>query len=148
MVDPVVPLPSNKESNEDVAVANWCENINVSHLVENEEIERSKSSSTDKLLGESIHPPSLPSPHHSSPMEEPPPPLLHLEPSVEVDCRVSTGQDCSVTSSQGTSPLSVSHHALVQLVTKAYGAWIVLVLWYGSLARLLTSRLDTNVFGA
>ena len=141
------------ELSEDKAVGNWCQNISLDCVVSPENNKRGESNPTDELLGKSNTTENLPPPtSSSSSMEEPTPLPLPPEPSFplpsppeEVDCRVSEGQDCLV-SPEGTSPSTVSHHVLVQLVTKAIGAWIVL--WQGSPASRHVSRLVTSVSGA
>ena len=145
-----------RELDEEKAINNWCQNISlgcVAPLVENEAQVGSESSHPDTLLGESNNTNNLPSPHSpsSSPEEPPqlvlpPPPVFPLpSPPVEVDCRVSKGQDC-VSPPEGTSAPSVSHQALVQSVTKVFGAWIVL--WQGSPAYQHVSRLANRIIVA
>eukprot|EP00956_Cyclotella_meneghiniana_P034347 scaffold103894_cov40-Cyclotella_meneghiniana.AAC.2 len=154
-----------RELSEEAAVNNWCQNISLDCVISPEE-NRGKSNSTDELLGESHNSQHLPSsPSSSSSLEEPTPLALPPKPtfplesppervdccvpqadtSAEVDCRVSEGQYCSV-ASEGTSPPSVSHQVLVQLVTKVFGAWILF--WQGSPVSHHVSRLATSVSGA
>eukprot|EP00956_Cyclotella_meneghiniana_P031269 scaffold81715_cov29-Cyclotella_meneghiniana.AAC.2 len=155
-----------RELSEEAAVNNWCQNISLDCVVSPEDDTRGKSNSTDELLGksnDSQHLPSSSSPPSSlegpTPLPLPPKPSFPLESppegvdccisqvdtSVEVDCRVSKGQDCSV-SPEGTSMPPVSHQALVQLVTKVFGAWILF--WQGSPTSRHISRLATSVSGA
>eukprot|EP00956_Cyclotella_meneghiniana_P031174 scaffold80991_cov52-Cyclotella_meneghiniana.AAC.2 len=102
-IDPLVTVILSKELSEEEAMTNWCSNVDLDCLVSNEARSGSKSNTTDELLGESIQSPNLPPHHHSSSMEEPPPPPPQpaiADASREVDCRVSTGLDCSVPPSQ------------------------------------------------
>ena len=160
---PVLVTP--RELSTEVAVSNWCQNINLDCVISPEE-NRGKSNSTDELLGESHNSQHLPSstsssssleeptslplpPKPSFPLESPPEGvdccISQVDTSAEVDCRVSKGQDCSV-SPEGTSMPSVSHQALVQLVTKVFGAWILF--WQGNSTSRHISRLATSVSGA
>eukprot|EP00956_Cyclotella_meneghiniana_P025477 scaffold53298_cov92-Cyclotella_meneghiniana.AAC.2 len=141
-----------RELSEEAAVNNWCQNISMDCIISPEE-NRGKSDSTDELLGESnnslhLPPPTSPSSSLEGPthLPMPPKPSFPLEsPPEGVDCRVSEGQDCLV-SPEGTSPPPVSHQALVQSVTKAFGAWMLFR--QGSLTGHHISRLATEVFGA
>eukprot|EP00956_Cyclotella_meneghiniana_P016172 scaffold25412_cov37-Cyclotella_meneghiniana.AAC.3 len=160
---PVMVTP--RELSEEAAVDNWCQNISMDCIISPEE-NRGKSDSTDELLGESNNSQHLPPPTSSSssleepthlpmppkpslPLESPPEGvdccIAHVDASEEVDCRVSEGQDCSV-SPEGTSLPPVSHQAVVQSVTKAFGAWILFR--QGSLTGHHISRLATEVLGA